>query len=335
MPRLLAAIACGAALLGGGALARADGPTKTPGKPGTTVREPTSDEGPQTDPAQSEPDKPAQPIPFPKGTFYGGGAIGTSTVASGKTTVKGGAQLITAAVSRDRDELNFRGDLLVPCDGGTRVYAFPVAYNVPLSGKGMFKGSAAHRDKGSAGRQDGTWSFSGRFDGVDRAAGTARLTFTTAFADGTFADCDTGKLRWRVNDATQRPGRGEVRRDTGYYGTTAQSKAFALRTNRSGTAIASMALGYRFDPGDCRTGTAGAVLPVGNTPVRIERRRATVTQELAFSIGDLDVTLTVPISARFGRARVSGTLRVYQVVRRHGELVDKCKTGTVAWQAER
>jgi hypothetical protein len=313
--------------------------TKAPGRPQPPVHQPTSDEAPQPAGEQQPPGgdqgEAPRPFPIPDGSLYGGGVVGRPS-SSGKTvTVKGGTQLVSVSVAKDRKTLSIRGDLLVRCADAARVYAFPTAHDVSLSASGKFAGSSTHADSGSGGRQDGTWSFSGRFRENDYASGTARLVFTATFADGTRVDCDTGKLRFVVRDASRRPGAGDARADRTYYGLTGQNRPIALRTSPKGSSIAALALGYSFAEGKCQSGRGGAILPVESAPVDITRRRSLVSQTFRFTTGARQVTIKVDLSARFGRARVSGSLRVIQEVRENGARVDQCKTGKVSWQAER
>jgi hypothetical protein len=294
------------------------GPEKVPNRPGqsTTVHPPTSSEDPGAPPAADE-DVPA----FTPSVFLGGGA--------------GGAQLVSVASTRDRSRLRLGGELLVPCDGGARAYAFPVAPDVPAAADGSFSGEVPHADEGPGGRQEGTWSFSGRLREGDPASGVARLVFTLTLESGESRRCDTGKLRWVARDPGSRPGVGDAKRRATYYGLTQQKRPIVFRLDSKGTGIASVAAGYEFGAGRCSASAGGTALPVELSKLKVTRRRFKSTQTMSFATDSRTVKLTVSIAARFGRARVTGSLRVVQDVIENGTRVERCETGGLKWQAER
>lgn len=296
------------------------GPEKVPNRPGqsTTVLPPTSSDDPSSPPADSG----EVPPPFTAHTFLGGGA-----------TTSAGTQLVTVSTSRDGRRLRLRGELLVRCDG-PRAYAFPEAPDVAVGSDGKFSGEVPHADEGPAGRQQGTWKFSGRVRDGDVASGTARLVFDLTLASGETLRCDSGKLRWTARDPASRPGLGDARARATYYGLTRQLRPVMFRLDRAGKSIDFAAAGYEFGSG-CKASGGGAAIPAELAALDVTRRRFKATQKQSLSVGNRRIDLTVTIAARFGRARVTGSLSVVQDVIEDGARVERCRTGTLKWQAER
>jgi hypothetical protein len=96
-----------------------------------------------------------------------------------------------------------------------------------------------------------------------------------------------------------------------------------------------VAAGYEFDAARCPSSAGGAAIPAELDTLNVERRRFKATQRQSLTVGDRRIDLTVTVSARFGRARVTGSLSVVQDVIENGTRVERCKTGTLKWQAER
>jgi hypothetical protein len=266
---------------------------------------------------------------FEGGTVYGGGQIGQRDSDP--------LHFIRIRVSRERGVMRFFASFNAACTGRQERQVANARQEVPLASDGRFAGGGVHRDAGSGGSQEGTWSFNGRFRGRDVATGTARLQMTVRLNDGQTYQCDSGVVRWTVRDPLRAPGTGALGRARTYFGHSEKRgprpRAAPLLL-RASSGARSLAMSY-FQYVRCKVrGVDFVSHSVTGLPIK---RGGSFRERTSFSedLGEETGRVTITVLGRFSRPRVSGRLRVRIRILRDGRRVDRCDSGRIAWAAER
>ena len=279
--------------------------------------------------AADNPPADRQDLPGGQGPLLGGGTIGLGALIP--------SDMIRLRLAADGTQLNFIGAVSTLCDDDAGASMSAGAYNIPLGADGKFAGSVPTQSTGGAGSTSGTWSYSGTVVGGDSATGTARLQFTITYNDGRKVDCDSGKITWTVRDPNKKPGAGTLRKNARYYGIRPDTKALAFRTTTDGKSISNFGFENTFLAEHCKEG--GGFLDPGAFDIRaIKIKEGKFSYKKTFTEnygGGATARITIRLSGKFGKSRVSGKLYYRVEGSQDGKLVSDCQTPTMPWNAER
>lgn len=280
---------------------------------------------------------PVAALPPGRSGLYGGGAVRdylqfvSVRVAPGGT-FRAAATLVTDCSPRFGDSLT----------------ESVTVRSARLSERGAYRATTTFSDELEPGvptvgglRADGSIAFAVRIraGGVARGSVRVRTTYTDPDTGRELARCDTGTIRWSARRPRPDAGSARTQLQPGTHrGSTAQDQPFLMSVTRAGRFVRRAGLTVRMG---CPSGIG--------LPLDVVAHRVPVRRGRFGAGGDFERPYTYPdgtevvesysweLRGRFGSHGAAGTFRMRGVVRgrANGERLGSCKTGAIAWRAER